>query len=215
MDKDITSLPNLIVSKEVRAMLTSLDSKYSHMSDLSKIFSALYEEGRISEIEFKFYQTKFSCLKFSSQIERKFKNTTYAIYLFDDKENVCWNFSTASLPKEINKFTNGSSFEFTSKLTTLLKNEKVNYIEVSYLEKEHEIFVAEHQRNLLKYGYLSLFIGVLKQNGSTLGFTTLLFKDLKKLTQEEINLFQKYNGLVEHSLHDVNNQFIQILKNQI
>ncbi len=83
MDKDIISLPNLILSKEVRTMLASLDSKYSKMNDLSKIFSTLFEEGRISEQELKFYKTKFLCLKLSSQIERKFNNTAFAIYIYE------------------------------------------------------------------------------------------------------------------------------------
>lgn len=214
MDKDITSLPNLILSKEVRAMLTSLDSKYSKMSDLSKIFSALFEEGRISERELKFYETKFLCLKLSSQIERKFKNTTFAIYLYEDKEKASWNFSTASLPPEVNKYTNGRRFDFTTKMTSLIKNEHVNYIVVPNLEKEHDLFVEEYEQNLLKYGYLSLFVGVLRQNGSTIGFTTILFNELKNFTLDEIELFQQFNGLVEISLHDVNSQFIQMVKGQ-
>ncbi len=100
-------------------------------------------------------------------------------------------------------------------MTSLINNEYVNYIEVTNHEKEHHLFVAEYKQNLLKYGYLSLFVGVLRQNGSTIGFTTILFNELKTFTQDEIEIFQQFNGFVEISLQDVNSQFIQIVKKQI
>ncbi|MET0787354.1 MAG: hypothetical protein ABWY25_11685, partial [Paenisporosarcina sp.] len=177
------------------------------------IFSLLYEEGWISEQEFKFYQTKFSFLHFSSQMEEKFNEVSYAIYLYDGSDSTLWNVSTASVAPEINKYTHGLTVSDTRTLKTFNHNKAIKYIHIPDIEHDNEILLAEHKENLLKYGYHSVFLGLLKKNESLIGLINILFNENKLLNKEEIELFQEYNCFVQSSLLELNDQFITILKN--
>ncbi len=206
MEKNISSLPNLILNKELKAILASINPEFNQISDLSRIFTLLFREGKISEQEYKIYRTRYSFLRFTSQIEQKFQDVSYAIYLYDNSDHTCWNASTNSIAAELNTYTHGLRIELFKELRDIIKNKDVNYIVIPNIYNDNKILLAEHKHYLLKYGYLSAFVGILRQNGNMIGLTNLLFKEYKNFSQEEIVLFQKYNRFVEGSLIEINNQ---------
>jgi hypothetical protein len=199
--------------KEIKKILPTFEPMLENNKDLSSVFFNLYQNDLISENEFMAFQTKFMLSQFSSLMERNFKNLNCAIYIYDEKDMRLWNGATSSIAEGYNEYTNGLSVE-----NDIVPGDDVpiyvkGTVNIPDVERGVDITSLNHKEALLRNGYHALCLSPLNHGGHMIGCSVMFSKQVRTFTVHEMELFVRYNKLIEGKLVEMKNQLLSTIKN--
>ncbi|ALC91258.1 hypothetical protein AM500_16760 [Bacillus sp. FJAT-18017] len=212
MEKITQSLQNYKLTKEVRNLIKNMEPYLRTKNDLSLLFKNLYLHELIGESEYIAFQTKFMLNDFTGIMERKFKDLSCGIYLYDEKDQKLWNGATSTINPAYNEYTNGlkvsNDIAEGDDLPLYIKNS----IAIPNLDRGEDIISLNHKKDLIKSGYNAFCLVPLEHNGIRIGHTALLSKRVRDFTMKEITLVSEYNTLIEGKLAEIKNLLLTKLK---